>query len=801
MRTRRLARIAVSLCAAVSLAATSLILVSCGTSDDTSVQFGSSNGPGSPGGQGGTPGPGDGTPSPGSGGGTPGEPGGGGPPAPGGTPGSGGGGSAMAGGIPAALPATPGGGGSPIKRPPLPPPAALCGPDKWFGDLKDFIRRLGSVPIPGSQINDTLGLYFESPFAPLVSAPMTVLGGFKDAYGQIAKNIPGGDCPGITGDPHVLTTDGLRYDFQTTGEYVALRSASGDVEVQVRLAPVGQGRLVSVTRGVAARVDGRVLVVDESADPKVTVDGRAFDAPGLLRTKGGAYLLRDDAAVSVVWPDVATTIPVTGIGRTLVNLHATLDPARAGKTTGLLGNFDGDRPNDLTLPDGTQATDDFDSIDGAFGSAWRVDGKDSLFPGPSTFDAGYPSATIKITSSQRSAARRRCIAAGVVAPGPLENCTTDVALAGDDYAAHYAADQPARVVAGAGCKTDVGTLVSTEGFDPGRTYDTDAPLIAGTLDWQLKLGDARRPFVKAVAPSRNGLFVVDTRNGFEVVGRDGHVASTIEGLALPTVPTVTTGRVFAATTEGLTALPTDGRAACWGLVGYPGEKFGTIGLSGGRLLVTSTVGPAHVILALDPRTGFDDLVTHVLGWIVAARGRRRGRRRRAQQEPDRARRRHGQDALDADVRVLGLQRRHRRSGRLFRRSQRGSDGTRFRNRRAALDLQPEWRRLHHVSRRGRGRAAMVNSRYAYGIDLSDGKLVWTLGTDTPGMFSQPVIAGDVVYFIRANRGLVAHDLQTGAERLHVALPQPWRQQHYPVPIGDRVVVFDWASAGAMRVYR
>ena len=67
-----------------------------------------------------------------------------------------------------------------------------------------------------------------------------------------------------TGDPHILTTDGTRYDFQAAGEFILLRDRDG-MEIQVRQTPAltaqpiaddytGLTECVSLNTAVAARV-------------------------------------------------------------------------------------------------------------------------------------------------------------------------------------------------------------------------------------------------------------------------------------------------------------------------------------------------------------------------------------------------------------------------------------------------------------------------------------------------------------------------------------------------------------------
>lgn len=96
---------------------------------------------------------------------------------------------------------------------------------------------------------------------------------------------------GMDGDPHISTLDGIHYDFQGAGEYVALRESDG-TEIQTRTAPVsttfnpgpdpydGLATCVSVNTAVAAKVDGHRVTIQPNLsgfpDPsglQVRVDG------------------------------------------------------------------------------------------------------------------------------------------------------------------------------------------------------------------------------------------------------------------------------------------------------------------------------------------------------------------------------------------------------------------------------------------------------------------------------------------------------------------------------------------------
>ena len=55
-------------------------------------------------------------------------------------------------------------------------------------------------------------------------------------------------------DPHLVTFDGLAYDFQAVGEFVLARSSDGEFGVQARQEPYQYSRAASVNTGVGIRM-------------------------------------------------------------------------------------------------------------------------------------------------------------------------------------------------------------------------------------------------------------------------------------------------------------------------------------------------------------------------------------------------------------------------------------------------------------------------------------------------------------------------------------------------------------------
>ncbi|HEY9422203.1 MAG TPA: Ig-like domain repeat protein [Thermoanaerobaculia bacterium] len=102
---------------------------------------------------------------------------------------------------------------------------------------------------------------------------------------------------GMDGDPHVTTLDGIHYDFQGAGEYVALRDTDG-VEIQTRSVPVsttfnpgpdpydGLATCVSVNSAVAAKVDGHRVTIQPNLNGSPDPSGLQVRVDGVLTTPG-----------------------------------------------------------------------------------------------------------------------------------------------------------------------------------------------------------------------------------------------------------------------------------------------------------------------------------------------------------------------------------------------------------------------------------------------------------------------------------------------------------------------------------
>ncbi|MEW1590067.1 VWD domain-containing protein [Micromonospora vinacea] len=248
-------------------------------------------------------------------------------------------------------------------------------------------------------------------------------------------------CANSNGDPHLLTYDGLRYDFQAAGEFVLTRSTADDFEVQVRQTMFPASSVVAVNSAVAVRVAGdRVGVYATPDGPTVRVNGAApVSAPeGVKLPRGGTVTTWGDGTVTVQWPDGAR-LTAQPIGVWGLSVSVSTPTARAGTLEGLLGDHDGDPGDDLRARNGKRVAQPppFEALYPGFADSWRVEAHLSLFdyePGQNTgtfTDRRFPERLLTVGElPNRATAELVCRRAGVTDPQILADCVLDVGLTG-----------------------------------------------------------------------------------------------------------------------------------------------------------------------------------------------------------------------------------------------------------------------------------------------------------------------------------------------------------------------------------
>jgi len=277
------------------------------------------------------------------------------------------------------------------------------------------------------------------------------------------------------GDPHFITIDGVKYDFQGAGEFIVLRDGNG-LEIQTRQTPVptappaasaytGLATCVSVNTAVAARVGSHRVTYQPTlkeedtgrADLVLRVDGAVTRLPaeGLDLGPGSRVvpLAAGNGVIEIDFPDGTNLTVTPAIWQSQHTPYLNVDVFNTTATEGLMGATapgswlpalpNGTSVGPLPVPMPGAAHPRFVALYQEFGNAWRVDGATTLFdyaPGTSTAsftDPNWPPEKPPCTVPGHVApeplnpkvAQRLC--SGIIAANRKADCVFDTTITGD----------------------------------------------------------------------------------------------------------------------------------------------------------------------------------------------------------------------------------------------------------------------------------------------------------------------------------------------------------------------------------
>ncbi len=179
------------------------------------------------------------------------------------------------------------------------------------------------------------------------------------------------------GDVHMVTFDGLHYDFQAVGEYVLTRSTAPDssFQIQIRTAALPTLDAVSVTTEAAAQVGQDVVTFAVGRGDIVWVDGApdvALNASNPVQDLAGGQLTRlSSTEFRLTW-NTGEALTVGDDGPYLNDSVSLPAQDGAGSIQGLLGSNSGQQ-DDFQRADGSVIAQPLsnDQIMGELADAWR----------------------------------------------------------------------------------------------------------------------------------------------------------------------------------------------------------------------------------------------------------------------------------------------------------------------------------------------------------------------------------------------------------------------------------------------
>jgi von Willebrand factor type D domain/Bacterial Ig domain/RTX calcium-binding nonapeptide repeat (4 copies)/FG-GAP repeat/Calx-beta domain len=248
-----------------------------------------------------------------------------------------------------------------------------------------------------------------------------------------------------TGDPHLVTFDGLHYDFQSVGEFILVKSTTGDLEIQVRQQPFNNSSSLSMNTAVATKIDGQRVAFYAGEKTPLLVDGKPTDIPdnssisvgsGSIHRKGKTYRVVLNKAGEQLVVDINESNP-------LLDVNTYLAQGREGQIVGLGGNNNGKTDDDIALRDGTVLSQPITPqvLYGKYEDSWRISQAESFFdykPGQNTetfTNRYFPSKYVTVNDlnpADRQKAEKMALAAGITDPTILQSAIIDLVISNFD---------------------------------------------------------------------------------------------------------------------------------------------------------------------------------------------------------------------------------------------------------------------------------------------------------------------------------------------------------------------------------
>ena len=326
-----------------------------------------------------------------------------------------------------------------------------------------------SLTMPNNT-EQTVAFSKRCPSSPGVFRGTATVSAVGTPFQDVADNIMICHDDDLRGDPHLVTADGLGYDYYASGDYILSRiDGVLGYEIQARFLP---GYETSWPQALSLRVGSDVVEIQGTSPGghgggtgvfinalSVWINGeRSFlgtskhwgdtnnvakvitlPSGGMLAVTrtASSNVLTYPTSITVIWPKDSQTesygviLNVAQSGDPFVQIQIARPNTFAGKEQGLMGNNDGDPNNDFIRRNGqVLGVDDnlsFTELYGLFGTDWLARPYESLFRNPDAVKPEFPTGIITLTPEQRALGEASC---GALTGFYKEACIIDVGLTG-----------------------------------------------------------------------------------------------------------------------------------------------------------------------------------------------------------------------------------------------------------------------------------------------------------------------------------------------------------------------------------
>ncbi|XP_060132429.1 IgGFc-binding protein [Zootoca vivipara] len=170
----------------------------------------------------------------------------------------------------------------------------------------------------------------------------------------------------VSGDPHYISFDGVRFNFQGTCTYVLAKAAVTDKKNLKAFTITEENeawgsRKASVTKMVSVEVYGNTLTLIQNKKGQIKVNGVFHSLP--VEFSGGCLRAYQHGTKVLIETDFGLIMSYDLVYRVTI----TVPGSYRNQMQGLCGNYNGKKEDDFLLPDGKTTSDV-----AKFGAAWKV---------------------------------------------------------------------------------------------------------------------------------------------------------------------------------------------------------------------------------------------------------------------------------------------------------------------------------------------------------------------------------------------------------------------------------------------